>query len=182
MKKNDCFLVKGETMDEPMTVYHIIDIQQDKLWAQTLLVKSEMVHGWPTPNEYDNNIPEDAILLPPDAWEWGKEEMISFIEETSDYLRKVAIREKPQIKVGGHYVGGRGFIHTVTEIREKRIKYRVFRLDEDDISPCWQGEDDFDTTERWYAISEETYKEVLHRYDDFLSRLRKRFCESNKWQ
>lgn len=162
-------------MNEPMTVYHIIDIKKDKLWAQTLLVENEMVHGWPTPNKYDNDIPEDATLLSPDAWMWGKEEMLSFIEETFGYLRKVVKRGKPQINVGGHYVGGRGGIHTVTEIGEK-IKYREFRLDEDDISPCWKGEVDFDTTKKWYAITEETYKEVLRRYDVFLSRLRKRLC------
>lgn len=176
MKKNDCFLVKSGEKDEPMTVYQIVDIRKDKLWALALLVENEMVQGWPTPNEYDNIIPEDAILLSPDAWEWGKEEMITFIEETFGYLRKVAIREKTKIKVSGHYVGGHGGIHTVTEIGEERIKYKEFRLDEDDISPCWKGEVGFDTTKRWYAISEESYNEVLRRYDKFLSKLRKMFC------
>ena len=175
MKKNDCFLIKRGGVDESMTVYHITDIRKDKLWAKSLHIEKRMVHGWPTPNEYDNNIPEGAIMLSSDSWEWGKKEMISFINETFYYLRNVAIKEKPQIKVCGHYVGGHGGIHTVTEIGEERIKYREFRLEEDDISLSWTGESPLDTAERWYAISEEAYKETLRRYDDFLSRLGNKF-------
>lgn len=163
-------------MEEPMTVYSIDDVRGDKIWAKSLLVKNEMVHGWPVPEEYDNNIPKDAIQLPSDSWDWGKKEMLSFIKKTFDYLCKMAIKEKSQIKIGGHYVGGHGGIHTVTEIADEKVKFREFRLDEDDISPCWTGEVNSDDTDRWYAISEETYEEVYHRYDEFLTRLRERFC------
>ncbi|MBO4588403.1 MAG: hypothetical protein J5711_05825 [Bacteroidales bacterium] len=176
MKKNDCFLIKGVNMEDPMIVYHIVDIQGDKLWAKNLYVGNEMVQGWPTSSEYDNDIPDDAIPLPPDSWEWGKAEMIAFVKDTFAYLRQMAIREKPQIKIGGHYVGGHGGIHTVTGIDEDKIRYGEFRLDEDDISPCWKGELRPEDADRWYAISDETNYEVICRYDEFLSRLRKRFC------
>lgn len=33
MKNGDCFLMKGSSIDEPMTLYHIVDMKEDKLWA-----------------------------------------------------------------------------------------------------------------------------------------------------
>ena len=176
MQKNDCFLMRGSAIDEPMTVYCVEDVCAEKIWAKSLLVENEMVQGWPIPNEYDNNIPENAILLPADSWQWGKNEMLTFIKDTFDLLRKKAIRVKPEIRIGSHYVGGHGGVHTVTEIGEERIKFIEFRLDEDDISPCWKGEVRPDDTDDWYAISEETYTEVIQGYNDLLTKLRKKFC------
>lgn len=102
--------------------------------------------------------------------------MLSFLNEVYKYLREKVIKEKAQIIIGCHYVCGKGGIKTVTEIGDDKIKYDLFRLDEDDISPCWIGEVGVSDTEEWYAISEETYDEVLCRYKILLSKLRARLC------
>ena len=176
MGTNECFLMRGSKMDDPMTVYFITSVLGDKLWAKRFYVGNNMVQGWPCPHEYDNAIPNNAILLPSDTWQWCKGEMLLFLKEVYKYLRENVIKEKAQIIIGCHYVGGHGGIKTVTEIGDDKIKYDLFRLDEDDISPCWTGEVNVSDTEEWYAVSEETYDEVLCRYKKLLSKLRARLC------
>lgn len=66
MKKGDCFLMKGSSIDEPMTLYHIVDMKEDKLWALRICINNSMVQGLDIPYEYDNDIPSDAIMLAPE--------------------------------------------------------------------------------------------------------------------
>ena len=174
MKVNDCFLLMGSKANEPMTVYCITQITKDKIWAKSICVKNESVDGWPTSDEYENDVPDDAILLPPDSWDWGKKQMLSFLKETYDYLSKNTMEGKPEIVVGGHYIE-HGGIHTVKEIGKEKVKYKLFRLDEDNISPLWSGDVGVDGTNRWCAISDKTYSEVMRRYDEFLWKLRVKF-------
>lgn len=37
-KKNDCFLMRGTDIDEPMTVYQITDIDEIHIWAKSLSI------------------------------------------------------------------------------------------------------------------------------------------------
>ena len=74
---------------------------------------------------------------------------------------------------------GHGGIHTVKKIGSEKIKHRLFRLDEDDISPIWTGVVPLDDIEDRYVVSQDVYNEVKHRYNELLIRLRERFCECN---
>lgn len=177
MKKDDCFLMRGASITEPMTVYCITGMKKDKIWARTLSVSDNSVDGWPTSREYDGPIPEDAILLPPDSWQWGKNQMLSFIDEIYGYLRKKTSKRKSKVFVGGRYIGHSG-ICTIKNMDEEKIKYRLFRLDEDNISPKWTGEYPLKNFEGRYAVSEEVYNEVMRRYNNLLTRLRERFFSS----
>ena len=175
-KKNDCFLMRGKDINDPMTIYQITDIDENHVWAKSICIKTEMIHGFPIADQYDNSIPDDAIPLPSNSWRWARKQMSSFVKETSAYLDDNIIEEKVDIVIGGHYMYRSSDIATIKEIGEERIKFKVFKIDEDFISPCWKGDCGKNHTERWYAISDETYNEVVRRYDGLLSRLRVKFC------
>lgn len=181
MEVNDCFLMRGEKITDPMTVYCITDINEGKMWMKRLYVGDDMVQGWPTSSTSAESIPEEAIPLPPDSWKWGKRQMLSFLDEIYAYLKENVTERKSKFDVGEHYIG-HGGIHTVKEIGSEKIKHRLFRLDEDDISPIWTGEVPLNDIEDRYAVSEEVYNEVMHRYNKLLMRLRERFCKCNNVQ
>lgn len=175
--KNDCFLMKGSDNNDPMTVYQITDIDETHTYAKSLSITTQMVYGWPISQEYDKNIPENAIPLPSNSWQWARKQMSSFVKETIAYLYDNIIDGKTDIIVGGHYIDRGSDITTVEEIGDERIRFKVFKIDEDFISPCWKGDCGKDHTERWHAISDETYNEVIRRYNELLLRLRKKFCD-----
>ena len=176
MKKDDCFLMMGSKISEPMTIYQITDVFEEAIWARNISVKQEMVFGFPVSNEYHDGIPEDAIPLPSNSWEWCKEQMISFVEEINIFLRGKIKKKTCNITLGKHYVERPGCVCTVTEIGEERIKYDLFRYDEDFISPYWSGDASLDSTDNWYTITNETYDELLRKYEEFLSRIRNKLC------
>ena len=78
MKKNDCFLMKGSNDSEPMTLYYITDMYSDKIRALSICIKDDMVQGLEYDSEYDNEIPEDAIMLPSNTYDHVKNEMNIF--------------------------------------------------------------------------------------------------------
>ena len=176
MKKDDCFLMMGSKISEPMTIYQITGVCEEAIWARNISVKQEMVFGFPVSNEYHDGIPEDAIPLPSNSWEWCKEQMISFVEEINIFLRGKIKKKTCNITIGKHYVERPGCVCTVTEIGEERIKYDLFRYDEDYISPNWSGDASLDSTNNWYTITNETYNELLRKYEEFLSRIRNKLC------
>ena len=175
-KKNDCFLLRGTDVNDPMTVFQITSIDEIHIWAKTVSITNKMIDGWPTSDKYGNVIPDNAIRLPSNSWRWAKKQMLSFVKETNAYLHDNIIKEKADIVIGGHYYSY-GEITTVKEIGDERIKFMVFKLDEDCISPYWTRDWRKDNTESWYSISDETYNEVIRRYNDLLSRIRNKFCK-----
>ena len=175
MKVNDCFLMRGKAITDPMTVYCLVSISGNKMRLKSLSVSENMIHGWPTPNTSADTIPEEAIPLPSDSWQWGKDQMLSFIDEIYCYLRDIVTEKKSKFDVGEHFMGHSG-IGTVKEIGDEKIKYKLFRLDEDDISPIWTGEIPVGDIKDRYAVSDEVYNEVMSRYNKLLTRLRERFC------
>lgn len=175
METNDCFLMRGKKITDPMAVYCITGISGGKMWMKRLYVGDAMVQGWPTSGTSAKTIPEEAIPLPSDSWQWGKSQMLSFLDEIYAYLKDNVTEKRSKFEVGEHYTG-HGGIKTVTEIGNGKIKYDLFRLDEDDISPCWRGEEGLCDTDCWYAISEESFNEVSRRYKELLSILRTRLC------
>ena len=132
--KNDCFLMKGSDNNDPMTVYQITDIDETHTYAKSLSITTQMVHGWPISQEYDKNIPENAIPLPSNSWQWARKQMSSFVKETIAYLYDNIIDGKTDIIVGGHYIDRGSDITTVEEIGDERIRFKVFKIDEDFIT------------------------------------------------
>lgn len=171
MKKNDCFLMKGSNENEPMTLYYITDMYDDKIRARSICIKDEMVQGLENDDEYDYEIPEDAIMLPSNTYDEIKHGMNTFLKEAKSFIEKNLIEGKPRLQIGGHYYDG--YIHTITEIGEKRTKYNLFRLEPENISPIWTGECLVETlVRRSMSISDETYNQVLNMYKNFLFKLR----------
>ena len=170
MEKNDCFLMKGSDINEPMTLYFVSSVSEDKLHALSICIKDSMVqalsHGW----DYEEVIPEKAVLLPSDTYQKVKHEMATFLKEIKFYISNKLIKGDFKIEIGGHYYDG--YIYTITEIGESKVKYDLFRLEEENISPFWSGESHIDNIHDYcWPISNETYKEVLEKYKSFVSAL-----------
>ena len=49
--KGDCFLMKGATIDEPMTLYFITSINDDYIQALTIYIHDTMVQGLDYPRD-----------------------------------------------------------------------------------------------------------------------------------
>lgn len=173
--KNDCFLIKGRDINEPMIIYQITDIDEIHIWAKNISIKNEIIDGFPVSEMYDEAIPDIAIRLPSDSWRWAKNQMLSFVKETFTYLRENVIKEKVDIVIGGHYLLNSSEITTVKEIGEERIKTNVFKIDEDYISPYFTGDCPNNNAYLWYAISDENYNELISKYNKLLSKLRNKF-------
>lgn len=174
MKKGDSFLVKGSSIEEPMTLYHIVDMKEDKLLALCVCISNNMVQSLDIPNEYDKDIPSDAVMLSPESYDDLKQSMKDFLLETADFLKERIITNEMPIKTGYHYYDG--YIKTVTRIVDDRIYYNLFRLEPENISPYWTGDCCIEDFERRHVgiISEETYIEVRRRYEVFIAALRGR--------
>ena len=176
-KKNDCFLLRNEDINKPMTVYQIMDMSKKHIWAKSISITNIMIHGMPIAHKYEKPIPEDALPLPTNSWQWAKKQMIAFVKEMNTYIRDNAVKGKSDPVIGGHYMDSRSNITTIKEINEDEIKYDLFKFDEDFISPYWTGSYRKDATDEWYTISDSVYNEAIRRYNEFLLTIRKRFCK-----
>lgn len=170
VKKNDCFLMKGSEITEPMTLYYVAYVNGDKVRVLSVYVGKEMIQGLEHGFEYDNDVSDDAIFMSPDVYDEMKEKMVSFLEKIKNFIHKNIIKGKFDLEVGGHYY--HGYIYTIKEIGEKRVKCDLFRLEEENISPYWRAEDFIEDMKHYHPISEGTYQEVLRMYNDFVVELR----------
>lgn len=167
----DCFLMKGLTINEPMTLYHITDINDDKIQALSIYVHDKMVQGLDCAEEYDNDIPSDAILLPEGTYDRVKESMKIFLEETRNYLQAHCNCKGFKVRVGGHY--WERDIETITGIDGNKTKYDLFRLETENISPCWSGEGFVDRLESYGTeVTDEAFNEVKRRYSQYVKNLK----------
>lgn len=172
MKRGDCFIMKGSTINEPMTLYYITDEYADKLRALRVCINHKMVQGLDYDDEYDNDIPEEAVMLPPNTYSMVRESMKKFLNETKAYIESNIEQGDFKLQVGKHYYDG--YIHTITEIGETRANYNLFRLEEENISPFWTGDGNIDSLEsHCVPISEIVFQEVKRRYNEFVINLRK---------
>ena len=163
--------MKGLTINEPMTLYHVTGICKDKIQALRIYIHDSMVQGLDYASEYDYNIPESAILLPEGTYDRVKESMKKFVEETKCYLRTHCIYKGFQVRVGGHY--WERYIETITEIDGNKIKYDLFRFETENISPCWSGNGFVDSLESYGAeVTDEAFNEVKHRYRQYVKNLK----------
>lgn len=171
LKTGDCLLIKGLTVNEPMTLYYVRDVNDDKILARSIYIHDTMVQGLEYAREYDNDIPIDAFLLPEGTYDRVKESMKSFVEETRNYLCANCICNGFKVRVGGHY--WERHIETITEIDGNKTKSNVFRLEAENISPCWTGEGFVDGLERnGVEVPEEAFNEVKRRYSQYVKNLK----------
>ena len=175
MEKGDCFLMKGLTTTEPMTLYYITDKYEDKVKALRIYIGNDMVQALTYDSEFDDEIPVDALYLPFGTYSHVIDCMKSFLAEIKSFLRDNVIDGEYELKVGGHYYDG--YIQTITSIGETRAKYTLFRLEEENISPCWKGDGNIDTLlNSCRPITDEVYNEAKRRYFAFVNELRDKLC------
>lgn len=172
METGDCFLMKGATQEEPMTIYLIDDFIGEKLYAYAIYVGEKMIQGMDFPGGYDNHIPSDAVILPKGTYRKVKEQMKTFAREAHRYIRENIIIDNAAIGRGKYYYDNRASIDIVKKIEGGRVCYDTFRIDDENISPCWRGEANMDVLiDGWCPVPEFVYQEILSRYKRFLNNL-----------
>lgn len=170
--------MKGATVNDPMTLYHIKEIHDAKIQALSIYVHDTMVQGLEYASEYDNDIPAKAILLPKGTYGRVKESMKIFVEETRLYLQARCNCDSFKARVGGHY--WERHIETITSIDGNKTKYDLFRLEEENISPCWTGEGTVDTLEKYGAeVTDDAFNEVKRRYNQYVRNLKESLVRRN---
>lgn len=179
LKKGDCILMKGTTINEPMTLYHITDITDAKIHGLRIYIHDNMVQGLDFDSEYDYDIPKKAILLPEGTYQRVKESMKRFVMETETFLRTNCNNGSFKVKVGGHYL--ERYLETITDIEGNRTKYRLFRIESENISPCWSGEGFVDTLEEYgIEVSDEVFNDLVRRYRKYVKDLKESILQVSK--
>ncbi len=154
-------------------MYKIDSVREDKMDAFSILIKKEQIMGWDFPNEYDNDIPEEAILLPQDTYAKVKQRMEDFYVQSRQLIQENLVDGDFEIEMGRRYFYRS--IHTVTKIEENRVYYDLFRIDPENISPIWTGNECRDgIQDRWQPIKDGLYEELLQRYKIFVAQLQER--------
>ena len=103
MTTGDCFILTGSNQEEPMTIYKIECVRGDKIDALSILIKKGQIMGWNFPDEYDNDIPEEAIQLPCDTYAKIKQEMEDFYIKSSNFIQENLVKGDFEIEIGRHY-------------------------------------------------------------------------------
>ncbi len=170
MTTGDCFIMIGSNKEEPMTLYQIDCVRGDKMDAFSTLVKKAQIMGWDFPDEYDNDIPEEAIELPRDTYSKVKQKMQDFATQSQKFIHENLIDGDFEVEIGKHYAYGG--IYTLTKLEGQRAHFDFFRVNFENISPCWTSEMSADyIKERMKPVSEELYQEMLSRYKSFVAQL-----------
>ena len=173
MKTGDCFILKGSTKDEPMTIYLIDQVRGESLDVYSIGISENMIHGCNYPDEYDNdgNIPSDAVFISKEVYYKVKDLMKFFVNESHNYIQENVITGDFVIEPKRYYYGR--FIENVRKIEDNKVYYDTFRIEPENISPCWRGEANMDVLiDHWRPIPEYIYQEILRRYRKFIMELR----------
>ena len=170
MTTGDCFIMIGSKEEEPMTLYLLKQIRGNKVDAFSISIDKHWIHGWDYPDEYDNDIPEEAIVLPCDTYTEVKRQMVEFCTEAHKYTQNNIVKADFKFEVGKHYY--ERFIETITKIEDNRVYFKTLRIDPEDISPNWTWNAAIDVlADHMVPLSEEVYNEILSRYYKFVSHL-----------
>lgn len=169
MTTGDCFIMIGSEKEEPMTIYLLKQIRGNKIDALSISIDKHWIHGWDYPDEYDNDIPEEAIVLPSDTYADIKRQMVEFCADAHKYIQDNIVKTDFKFEVGKHYYGRD--IETITKIEDNRVYYNTLRINSEDISPSWTGDAAIELVDQVVPLSEEVYNEILSRYYKFVSHL-----------
>lgn len=173
MKPGDCFIMKGSTKEEPMTIYLIGQVRGESLDAYSIGISENMIHGWNYPDEYDNveDIPSDAVSIPNETYYKIKNQMKSFVIDAHNYIKENVVDGEFVIEPGRFYYGR--FMDVLKKIGGNKVYYETFRIEAENISPNWRGEASMDVfRDNRRPIPEFVYQEILRRYKVFLLELR----------
>ncbi len=156
-----------------MTLYQIGSVRGEKIEAFSILIKKSQIMAWDFPYEYDNNIPEKAFPLPRDTRIKVKQQLADFSAKALELISKNTEDGDINIEVGKRYYSGRS-INSVTKTENGRVYYNAFRIDPENISPCWAGDERIEwAKEDWLPITEELYETLLSRYKTLVATLQK---------
>lgn len=162
MKTGDCFIMMGSNKEEPMTVYLIKEMTAGKLYALTVCVKKVWIHGWDWPEEFDNDIPEDAVMVPAETYSYVKRQMTDYCTWAHEYICSNIIKTGIGIEIGKHYYSRS--IGTVTKVEDGKVFYNCFKIGSEDITPYGTGRVRIDSVNIWPIVPDEVYEEVKSRY------------------
>lgn len=170
MTTGDCFILIGPSKEEPMTIYKIAGVRADKIDALSILIRKGQIMGFDFPSEYENDIPEEAIRLPRDTYAKIKQQMEGFSAQSHKYIRANLVDGDVELEIGKRYYDR--YINTITKIEGEKVYYNVFRIEPENISPCWTGSERIDgIKERCRPVTDELYKELLKHYKLFVAQL-----------
>ena len=173
MKKGDCFLCPGEKC---RTLYYITDVKGSKCWALSIFVNQNTVQAMDWIQEYDADLPDDIINLPPSMYDTIKQVMQECMADMHKTLQEEALRVDFDIEVGALYTDGCS-IHRVTEMKDDEFghtkwHYKLFRIDTENISMNWGGSSPADSYKNHILpITEDTLEKVKARFEILLSNI-----------
>ena len=163
----------GQSKEEPMTLYSIEEIGNDNVSARFISISETGIADVGCPQEYEKDLPEDAVTLPGETFDQVRGQMDDFCTQTNEYIRGNLAEGDHEPEIGSHYYDWLD-VYTVTGFEGDRVHYDIIRLDPLNISPCWTGNalaKDCNG-DLWRNIPDDVYEEVLSRYREFLSHLR----------
>lgn len=171
MKKGDCFLCPGEKC---RTLYYLTDVKDDKCWALSIFVNPNTVQALDWIRDYNIDVPDDIIMLPSTMYDTIKKVMQECMEDMYKILQDEALRIDFEVEVGALYTDGCS-IHRVTEKKDDEFghtkwHYKLFRIDNENISMNWGGSSPADSYKSHILpIREETLNKVKARFEILLS-------------
>ena len=162
MKKGDCILCPGE---KERTLYYITNVRGDKCEALKIYISSAQIQALDYPNEYDIDLPDNVVFLPSDTYKKVKGIIKEYVIKMRGIIKKEVIRGDFEI-IAGYTYTQRGFIYTMDHIEDNRWYYKVFRIEEEFVSPHWTGNASIDSLKDYLLpISEKTIDKVLRLYN-----------------
>lgn len=171
MKKGDCFLCPGEKC---RTLYYLTEVNGGKCRALSIVVNQDTVQALDWIREYDAIFPDDIIMLPSTMYDTIKKVMQECMEDMHKILQDEALRIDFDIEVGALYTDGCS-INRVTEMKDDEFghtkwHYKLFRIDNENISMNWSGSAPVDSYKSHrLPITEETLDKLIGRFKILLS-------------
>lgn len=162
MKKGDCFLCPGEKC---RTLYYLTDVDGDKCSALTIYINQNTIQAMEWEDEFELDFPEDIIMMPSSMYDTIKQLMLDCIDDMHKILWDEALDIEFEIEPNALYTDG-SYIYRMTEIKEDRWHYKLFRIERENISYNWNGNENVDTTKRGKRpITDETLGKVQKRFE-----------------
>ena len=135
MTKSDCFLCKGTN---ECALYYIAGVLDGKAYAFSIYMGPQMIQGLEQPSEYDDSYPDDVIMMPSDTYTKGKQLMRRYVKEMHDVIAQEQLKAKEAPALNHSYTDGE-HIYTMTDFDGKTWFYKLFRIEDENISPEWSG-------------------------------------------
>ena len=108
------------------------------------------------------------MFLPSDTYKKVKGIIKEYVLKMREIIKKEVIRGDFEI-IAGHTYTQRGFIYTMDHIEDNRWYYKLFRIEEEFVSPHWTGNAQIDSLkDSLLPLSDKTMDKVLRLYNSLL--------------